>query len=288
MAENKGLGKGLDSFFDEEFLEDLDEKKDSLKQISVPIEKLEVNPYQPRQEIKQEELKSLAESIKQAGILQPLLVRKKNNTYQIIAGERRYQASKIAGLNSLPVHVISIPDTRMLELALLENLHRQDLNVLDQALALKKLLEECGYTHAMISEKVVMDRSSVTNLLRLLQLPEEVQELLREGKLSGGHGRALLPLKTKQDIMKTALRILKNHWSVRKTEQYVRQLLQGKEKVSSQEKDPDLKAWEEKFSKKFGLKTTLSFSGKKGHVTLHFRSLDDFERLIKSIFPEDS
>ncbi len=287
MADSKGLGKGLDSFFDESFLQDMDDNKENENQITVPLSKLDVNPYQPRREIDQEELNTLAQSIKQAGILQPLLVRKQKDIYQIIAGERRYQAAKLAGLKEVPVHVISIPDTRMLEIALLENLHRKDLNVMDQALALNKLLEEYSYTHALISEKVVMDRSTVTNLLRLLQLPEEVQELLQEKKLSGGHGRALLPLKKKQDILRTAYLIMKNHWSVRKTEAYVKQLLSGKNK-KDKDKDPDLQVWEEKLSKKLGLKTTLSFSGKKGHVTLHFRSLDDFDRLIDFLLPEES
>lgn len=287
MAENKGLGKGLDSFFDESFLEDIDSTKDNFKQTVVPIEKLEINPFQPRREIDKDELQNLAQSIRQAGILQPLLVRKKKNIYQIIAGERRYRAAKQAGLKEIPVHVIAIPDSRLLELALLENLHRKDLNVMDQAEALSRLLKEYRYTHALISEKVVMDRSTVTNLLRLLQLPDEIRELLRQKKLSGGHGRALLPLKRKQDILKTAHLIRKNHWSVRKTESYVKKLLTS-QYSADKEKDPDLLAWEEKLSKKFGMKTTLSFSGKKGHITLHFRSLDDFDRLIKSLLPDES
>lgn len=185
---------------------------------TVSIEKIHPNPNQPRTHFNETELEELSESIREHGVLQPLLVRKKGDEFEIIAGERRYQASKIAGLSELPVIIKDVDDQKMLELALIENLQRSDLNPIEEAKGYRQLIKASGMTQEALSKAVSKSRSAITNSLRLLDLPERVQELLFEGKLTAGHARAILAVPFEEQRIKLAEKVVADGLSVRATE----------------------------------------------------------------------
>lgn len=185
---------------------------------TVSIERIHPNPNQPRTHFNETELEELSESIREHGILQPLLVRKKGDEFEIIAGERRYQASKIAGLSELPVIIKDVDDQKMLELALIENLQRSDLNPIEEAKGYRQLIKASGMTQEALSKAVSKSRSAITNSLRLLDLPERVQELLFEGKLTAGHARAILAVPFEEQRIKLAEKVVADGLSVRATE----------------------------------------------------------------------
>lgn len=210
------LGRGLGSLMGEAqsetgFLDQKDETK-------VPIDKIKPNPNQPRTHFNETLLNELAESIRENGVLQPLLVRKKGREYEIIAGERRYQASKIAGLDELPVIIKDVDDQKMLELALIENLQRSDLNPIEEAKGYKQLIKASGMTQEALSKAVSKSRSSITNSLRLLDLPEPVQQYLFDGRLTAGHARAILAVPYEEQRIKLADKVVAEGLSVRATE----------------------------------------------------------------------
>lgn len=184
----------------------------------ISIEKIQPNPDQPRTHFNESELEELSESIRENGVLQPLLVRKRGNKYEIIAGERRYQASKMAGLDTLPVIIKDVDDQKVLELALIENLQRSDLNPIEEAKGYKRLIKTSGMTQEALSRAVSKSRSTITNSLRLLDLPEPVQDLLFEGKLTAGHARAILAVPYEDARIKLAEKVVAEGLSVRATE----------------------------------------------------------------------
>lgn len=186
--------------------------------IKVPLKDVKPNPNQPRTHFEEAPLQELADSIRENGVLQPLLVRKQGSTYEIIAGERRYQASKIVGLDEVPVIIKEVDDNKMLELALIENLQRSDLNPIEEAKGYKQLISKSGMTQEALSKAVSKSRSSITNALRLLDLPEEVQAYLFEGKLTAGHARAILAVPFEEQRIKLAEKIVQEGLSVRATE----------------------------------------------------------------------
>lgn len=212
----KALGRGLGALMQEAQTEtgSANAQPDS----TVSIEKLHPNPNQPRTHFNETELEELSESIREHGVLQPLLVRKKGDEYEIIAGERRYQASKIAGLSELPVIIKDVDDQKMLELALIENLQRSDLNPIEEAKGYRQLIKASGMTQEALSKAVSKSRSAITNSLRLLDLPERVQELLFEGKLTAGHARAILAVPFEEQRIKLAEKVVADGLSVRATE----------------------------------------------------------------------
>ena len=184
----------------------------------LPIDKVKPNPNQPRTHFNESELAELSASIRENGVLMPLLVRKKGNSYEIIAGERRYQASKLAGLDEVPVIIKDVDDQKVLELALIENLQRSDLNPIEEAKGYKQLIKKSGMTQEALSKAVSKSRSAITNSLRLLDLPEEVQQLLFDGKLTAGHARAILAVPFEEQRIKLAEKVVKEGLSVRATE----------------------------------------------------------------------
>ncbi len=288
MAKNKSLGKGFDALLpdDEDLLEELDSISEIKKEIDlVDIKKLQPNPYQPREDFDEKKLNELANSIKESGVIQPIIVRKIKKGYQIIAGERRWRAAQKAGLKKVPVYILNINEDKLLEFALLENIHRKDLNPIEQAVALKRLKETFNYTHEELAKKVSLDRATITNILRLLKLPEEILEDIRKERLTAGHGRALLGLKSEKDMLIVREKILVNNWSVRKTEEYVKNFY--KEKKKEKEIDPNIKDLEEKLSQKFGLKTDIKYNGKKGKIILHFSSIDEIENFLNIVGYKD-
>ena len=214
MPKKSGLGKGLNSLMRETTIE-VGRTQDTNE---VSIGDLRPNPNQPRHEFKEKELRELADSIDQNGILQPLLVRKNGLVYEIVAGERRYQAAKLAGLETVPVVVKDISDEDVFKLALIENLQRADLNPIEEALGYKRLLEEQDLTQEELGNILSKSRSSITNTVRLLDLPAEVQELMAQGKLTAGHARAILAVPSEEGRIKLANKVVEERLSVRQTE----------------------------------------------------------------------
>lgn len=208
------LGRGLGSLMGEAQSETGFAASDT----QISIEKIQPNPDQPRTHFNESELEELSESIRENGVLQPLLVRKQGNKYEIIAGERRYQASKMAGLDTLPVIIKDVDDQKVLELALIENLQRSDLNPIEEAKGYKRLIKTSGMTQEALSRAVSKSRSTITNSLRLLDLPEPVQDLLFEGKLTAGHARAILAVPYEDARIKLAEKVVAEGLSVRATE----------------------------------------------------------------------
>lgn len=210
------LGRGLGSLMGEAQTET--GFSGSSEGIKVPLKDVKPNPNQPRTHFEEAPLQELADSIRENGVLQPLLVRKQGSTYEIIAGERRYQASKIVGLDEVPVIIKEVDDNKMLELALIENLQRSDLNPIEEAKGYKQLISKSGMTQEALSKAVSKSRSSITNALRLLDLPEEVQAYLFEGKLTAGHARAILAVPFEEQRVKLAEKVVQEGLSVRATE----------------------------------------------------------------------
>ncbi len=214
MAKKKGLGKGLESLISESTTE----VGRSSANESLNINLLVPNPDQPRREFNKEALSELSDSISQNGIIQPILVRKKGNKYEIIAGERRYQAAKLAGLEEVPVVIRDISDDDVFKIALIENLQRADLNPIEEAAGYKKLLEQKDITQKELGEILSKSRSAITNAMRLLDLPETIQDMVVEGLISAGHARAILAVPTDEGRIKLAERVISDKLSVRQTE----------------------------------------------------------------------
>lgn len=214
MAKKGGLGKGLGSLLSEAMHESGSDKQ----MLQLPIRDIEPNSGQPRMLFDQDDLQELADSIKQVGVLQPILVRQRGNKYQIIAGERRYQASKLAGLTHIPVQIKNFDDIETLKVALIENIQRANLNAIEEARAYKDLIHQANLTQEELAQAVSKSRSTITNSLRLLDLPEEIFPYLEDGRLSAGHARAILSIKDKEGQIALAQRIVDEKMSVRATE----------------------------------------------------------------------
>lgn len=214
MAKKSGLGRGLGLLVGEADAETAGMRPDS----TLPISEIKPNKGQPRKTFRPEELAELADSIKQNGILQPLLVRKKGSEYEIVAGERRYQAAKAAGLTEIPVVIRDISDDDVFKLALIENLQRSDLSPLEEAQGYRQLIKEKGLTQEELAKLLSKSRSAITNTLRLLDLPKEVQELVEEGKLTAGHARAILAVPSEEGRIQLAQKVVAERLSVRQTE----------------------------------------------------------------------
>ena len=230
MAE-KRLGTGLGALFGEAAL-----KSDAVDCVYMPISKVEVGINQPREYFDEASLEELAKSISQHGIIQPLTVRKlSSGYYQIIAGERRWRAARMAGLDEIPVRIIEADDRKAMEIALIENLQREDLNPIEEAKGYKALIEEYGFTQEKAAERVGKSRPTITNAMRLLSLPDEIIKMVEEGSISSGHARALLALENDDEKLRVANMILTDGMSVRQTEHYIRKLLNsGKERLEKE------------------------------------------------------
>ncbi len=278
MAMKKGgLGRGLDAIFDEN-----SENENMVTKIS--LTDIEPNKNQPRKSFDEIPIAELADSIKQHGVLQPLIVRETaNGRYEIVAGERRWRASRMAGLTEIPAIIRDISDSQAMELALIENLQRENLNVIEEAMGYKALTEEHGYTQDEISKKVGKSRPSITNALRLLKLPESVIESVKEGKISSGHARALLSFENEEAIKNAADIIEKKGLSVRETEK----LAQNKDKKPKEKiKEND---WGESFYKEVEISMENSLAQKvkikhkkdKGTVEISFSSKEELEKIAQ-------
>lgn len=265
------LGKGLEALIPRSLLA----AGKTITQVSVDV--IETNPYQPRLHFSEEQLASLSESIKTFGLNQPILVRRHGDGYQIIAGERRFRASVAAGLDQIPVIVKTVSDEDMLKLALVENIERADLNPIEIAKGYQRLVEEFAFTHQSIATLFVRSRSGVTNTIRLLNLPEDIQEYIHTGVLTEGHGRALLPLDPQKQAF-LAKQAIENKWSVRELEQAA---LQNKEKRPKEKVEKNaFVELENALKEKITVPIKINGSREKGVISLKYASEAEFESLL--------
>jgi len=281
----KGLGKGIKAL-----LEDFD-LADESKITKISIDKIKPNPNQPRKHVKEETIKELAESIKEKGVIQPIIVREKEDYYEIVAGERRWRASQLAGLKEVPVVIRNdISEVESLELALIENIQREDLNPIDLAIAYNELIEKYNLTQEELSKIVSKSRSAIANTIRLLKLPEEIKNLIINGKLSEGHGRVLLALEDEKEITRLANECIAKQLSVRELEEiiYFKSQEENQEKNVSHEtkqdkKDNDLANVEEDLIEALGTKVVVKGSLNKGKIIIEYFSREDLERIYLKI-----
>ena len=282
MASQKGLGKGLGALLGD-YMEP--EGEESAYRL-LPLHRVEPNPDQPRQDFDQEELEALAESIRQHGILQPLTVRETGEGYyQIIAGERRWRAARLAELSEVPAIVVEADNKKAMELALIENLQRQDLNTVEEALGYQSLMNEFGLTQEEAAARVGKSRPAVANSLRLLTLPEAVLEMLREGSLTAGHAKAILMIKTASRQLEAARKIANLGLSVRQAELLCRNM--SKEKAPVKEaavlQVDYVKECEKSLSKYLGRGVKIVNGKRKGRFELEFYGQDDLQRLLDAL-----
>ncbi len=251
----------------------------------LPIGEIEVNPFQPRQHFDQDALKELSESIKVHGIIQPITVRKlARNQYQLISGERRFQAARLAGLKSIPAYVRSADDQQMLEMSLIENIQRENLNPIEIALSYQRLLTECNLKQDELGERVGKNRTTVTNYLRLLKLPPDIQIALRDNKLSMGHARAIINIEDAGAQLLIFNRTVKEDLSVRQVEELVRNMARGSKEKSSATGAPsasrEIVQLQGRLSSHFGTKVSVKSDGKKGEIKIPFLSVEDLNRIL--------
>lgn len=292
MSKKIALGRGLKSLLsDTPDTDKLDEAAPASSASSgmseIQIGEIEVNPFQPRQHFDQESLTELADSIKIHGIIQPITVRKlARNQYQLISGERRYQASKLAGLKAIPAYVRSANDQQMLEMALIENIQRENLNPIEISLSYQRLITECNLKQEELGERVGKNRSTVTNYLRLLKLPPDIQIALRDNRLSMGHARAIVSVENSESQLYIFKRIISEDLSVRKVEELTRQLAAGKGEATvsrptiGTNAPKEISQLQARLSSHFGTKVSVKSDGKKGEIRIPFLSVEDLNRML--------
>ena len=254
----------------------------------IALELIRPNPYQPRKTFEEERLNDLASSIQQHGILQPIVLRQTVQGYYIVVGERRFRASKLAGLTEVPAIIKELSDEDMMELAIIENLQREDLNAIEEAESYKKMMTHLNITQQEVARRLGKSRPYIANMLRLLQLPKNVAQMVQHGALSSAHGRTLLTLKDASKIKKTAKQAAQESWSVRYLEEYVNGLVSKdiSRKVDKETKGskPKMIQQQERFLKKqYGAKVDISTSKNVGKITFEFKSEAEFKRLIRQL-----
>jgi ParB family transcriptional regulator, chromosome partitioning protein len=287
MSKKKALGRGLSALLsDTPETTQLEESPPAASSLSeIPVSEIEVNPFQPRQHFDQESLNELADSIRVHGIIQPITVRRlSRNQYQLISGERRFQAIKIVGLKAIPAYVRSADDQQMLEMALIENIQRENLNPIEVALSYQRLISECHLKQEELGDRVGKNRSTVTNYLRLLKLPPDIQIALRDNKLSMGHARAIINVENPANQLFIFKKTVQEDLSVRKVEELARQLNQGSEKPSPEKAatpvSRELSNLQSKLSTHFGTRISIKSDGKKGEIRIPYLSVEDLNRIL--------
>ncbi|MGN0073438.1 MAG: ParB/RepB/Spo0J family partition protein [Coriobacteriales bacterium] len=278
-----GLGKGLGALFEEATMESGTKEKQK-GDTTLPIEQIEPNPDQPRSNFDQAALDDLADSIKKEGLLQPILVRPHDGMYQIIAGERRYHACKQAGLQEVPVRILEMDEEQMLRVALIENLQRSDLNAIEEARGYKNLMRIGNLTQAELAEAVSKSRSAVANSLRLLDLPEEIQEYIYEGKITAGHARAILSVPEYEKRLKLAEKIYSENLSVREAESVARLYAAGNLERPVRPAAPrSYKVVAKELKARFNTPVKVKTTGGKNRIEIEFKDEDDLQRIYQLI-----
>lgn len=302
MAIKKGLGRGLDMLIPREDMsshkadDDKEKRKNESKDegineydIEVDIRKIEPNREQPRKQFDEDAIEELSESIKQFGVIQPLIVKKKGGYYEIIAGERRWRASKKAGLKKVPVIIKEYDDKEILKISLIENLQREDLNPIEEAQAYQKLQEDYGLKQDEIAASVSKSRTAITNTMRLLRLDERVQKMIMDNLITSGHGRTIIPIEDKDLQYETACKILDENLSVREAEQLVKRMMEHKQKGKEKEEEDSQKAemfhfFEGRMKDILGSKVTIkNKKNNKGRIEIEYYSAEELERIIDLI-----
>ncbi len=288
MAKKKpGLGRGLDALLSAATARHNGPAVDDAALREIPLERIERGQYQPRLTIRQEALEELAESIRAQGVVQPIVVRPKGDGYELVAGERRWRASQLAGLETIPAVVRDIPDQAAAAMALIENIQRENLNPLEEARALRRLLDEFDLTHQQVAESVGRSRAAVTNLLRLLELEAPVKELLELGRLEMGHARALLGLDGAAQVQ-AARHVVDKGLSVRETERYIQRLkAQGGEARGAggrPARSPDVLRLEQELGERLGAPVRIQYNARgKGKLVVSYNSLDELDGILAHI-----
>lgn len=284
MKQQRGLGRGLNALLSDELVNASNAKEETIK--IVDINEIEPNFGQPRKNFDEEELKELSSSILEHGILQPLIVREKNNKYEIVAGERRYRAARMAKVTEIPIIIKTFSDQQTLEIALVENIQRSDLNAMELACGYSLLMERFDLTQEQVADKVGKNRSSVANIMRLLNLTPYVQEKLREDEITFGHARALLAVKDIKAQKQVADLIIEKSLSVRETEKYIQLLLSDKKEKKEEDKakyNPFYREIQENLQKILGTKVVISKGAKKGKIEIEYYSDEELARIIQII-----
>ncbi|MBR7059075.1 MAG: ParB/RepB/Spo0J family partition protein [Neisseriaceae bacterium] len=277
----KGLGKGLDSLLSS----GIDNIGNGDRLSVLPIDKIEPGRYQPRSQMDDDSLQELADSIKIQGVIQPVIVRESGlDNYELIAGERRWRAAQLAEFSEIPAIIKSISDENALAIGLIENIQRQDLNPIEEAYGLKRLIDEFGLTHERIAEVIGRSRSSISNTLRLLSLPEKVRDLLYTRNLEMGHARALITLPESLQV-ELAQNAVKNGWSVREIERRASSINQSSPKASAVRSiDDGVSQLQNKLSSSLGMKVSLHYnSSGRGKISFNFSTLDELDYLLKKL-----
>lgn len=285
MKKRPALGRGIDVLFHEYEQEAEQETGDESRIRFLDVGLIDPNRDQPRKRFDKEKLEQLAQSIREVGVLQPLLVAERNGRYQIIAGERRWRAARLAGLDQVPCVVREAEQLQRMQIALVENLQRDDLNPVETAMALQGLITQCAITQEEAAAKVGKSRPAVANLLRLLALPKELLDMVAQGSLSEGHARALLGLPEEASQLRLAKRVVDEGLSVRQTEALVRLQREGSEKKKPTEAPrlAELGLLEEAARKALGVRATASGSSTRGKLILHYNSPEELERLYEAL-----
>jgi ParB family chromosome partitioning protein len=282
MGKRKILGKGLNALFPD-ITSVMEEETKEGALFRCPIEAISPNPYQPRKVFDPQKIEELAASMQANGIIQPLVVRKGSNGYELIAGERRWRAAITAGLQDVPVIVKEVPDDQVLRLSLIENLQRENLNPVEEADAYRRLIEEFSLSQETVGEIVGKDRSTITNALRLLRLPEKVKTDLAVGRISSGHARALLAIEVNAKRLSVHNEIIKRDLSVRQTEELVKKIKQNKTVPLAKKEDPEIRAVRESLQRNLGTQVRIIRRGKRGRIELYFFSTEDLTRILEKL-----
>lgn len=274
---SKGLGKGINALFPGESINQMESVE------KVPVRDIKVNPYQPRKIFDETALGELTESIKEHGVLQPIILRRRGKLFEIVVGERRFRASKAAGLKEIPAVIREFTDQQMMEIAILENLQREDLTPIEEADAYQNLMENLSLTQEQLAFRLGKSRPHIANHIRLLSLPDVVRELISSNKLSMGHGRALLGLKRKKLIPSIAEKVMKENLNVRQLESLVQRMNEDVSRETSKvpNKDIFIKEKESQLREYFGTTVSIKKSKNKGKIEIEFFSEDDLERILE-------
>jgi ParB family chromosome partitioning protein len=304
MSKKKALGRGLNALLSDSNTEDRLEidapvsktpvttptttttPASSGSTLEIPLTQIEVNPFQPRTHFDQQALQELADSIKVHGIIQPITVRRlSRDQYQLISGERRFQASKLAGLKGVPAYIRSADDQQMLEMALIENIQRENLNAIEVALSYQRLITECNLNQEALGDRVGKNRATVTNYLRLLKLPPDIQIAVRDNRISMGHARAIINVENSDQQLYIFKRALAEDLSVRKVEELVRELASTKKEEKSTttpvaSANREINQLQSRLSSHFGTRIVIKSDGKKGEIKIPFLSVEDLNRIL--------
>ena len=284
MASKKKLGKGLSAIFGEDidtFLDDISNGSSDVKtsgKTEIDIDKIRANPYQPRKQFDEKALKELSDSIKENGVFQPILIRQSISGYELVAGERRLRAAKLAGLKKIPAIIVEFDDRQMMEISLLENIQRENLTPIEEAKAYDQLIKKLKYTQEELSKHLGKSRANIANMLRLLSLPGEVQELVNEGKLSYGQARTLLSLEDEESMIELAERTVKEGLSVRELESItaVNKQKKPEKKKKTAKRDPFTEDVVNRLQKKFATKVEI----KNKSIIIRYTDTEDLNRLL--------